>query len=108
MNKEIKNLAMGAALTATTLTANAQVQKPANDDILPEPTRTEPLKLIEPELPIESVDRTPVVFENQDSKLKLSGILFQPRNRKADDKLKAVVVQVLCTAPRSSHRATTP
>lgn len=92
MKKEMKQLAMGAALTATTLTGYAQVEVPANDDILPEPARTQPLKLIEPELPIESVDRTPVVFENEDSKLKLSGILFQPRNRKAGGKLKAVVV----------------
>lgn len=103
MKKEIKNLAMGAAMAAATLTANAQVQKPANDDILPEPARTEPLKFIEPELPIESVDRTPVVFENQDSKLKLSGILFTPRkngpaqgtapaNERKNSKLKAIIV----------------
>lgn len=90
--KEIKNAAMGQGLSTMALTANAQVERPANDDILPEPTRTEPLKLIEPELPIESVDRTPVVFENEQLRLKLSGILFLPRNRKAEDKLKAVIV----------------
>lgn len=86
MKKEMKQLAMGAALTATALTGYAQVEMPANDDIHPEPARTQPLKLIEPELPVESVDRTPVAFENGDSKLKLSG------NRKAGGKLKAVVV----------------
>lgn len=103
MNKDINNLAMGAVLTATTLTGNAQVEVPANDDILPEPTRTEPLRLIEPELPIESVDRTPVVFENEDLHLKLSGTLFTPRkdgpaqgkapaNGRENSKLKAVIV----------------
>lgn len=92
MKKEIKDLTMSATLTATTLSGYAQVEVPVNDDILPEPTRTDPLKLIEPELPIESVDRTPVIFENKDLKLKLSSILFQSRNRKTGDKLKAVIV----------------
>lgn len=31
-----------------------KITKPVSDDILPEPTRTEPLKLIEPELPKEA------------------------------------------------------
>lgn len=30
-----------------------EIARPINDGILPEPIRTEPLKLIEPELPIE-------------------------------------------------------
>lgn len=93
MKNSIKNLAMSLGLLAMTLTVNAQVNThPATDDMVPEPTRTEPLKLIEPELPIENVERTPVVFENKDLKLKLSGILFQPCNRKAGEKLKAVIV----------------
>lgn len=92
MKKEIKNAAVGLGLSAVALAANAQVVKPANDDILPEPQHTEPLKLIEPELPIERVDRTPVVFQNEELKLRLSGILFLPRNRKTTEKLKAVIV----------------
>lgn len=93
MKNSIKNLAMSLGLLAMTITANAQVNThPTSDDLVPEPNRTEPLELIEQNLPIENIDRTPVVFENKDLKLKLSGILFQPLNRKAGQKLKAVVV----------------
>lgn len=70
---------------------------PKDDNILPEPSRNEPLKTIEAELPIENVDRTPVVFENKDLKLKLSGILFTPRmspslRESRGGSLKAVII----------------
>lgn len=78
--------------SVATKTLSANVQRVTNDDILPEPVRTEPLKLIEPELPIERVDRTPVVFENKELGLKLSGILFTPRDKKADGRLAAVII----------------
>ena len=42
--------------------------------------------------PIERADRTPVVFKNQDSGLQLAGIVYRPRNRKADAKLPMVIV----------------
>ena len=42
--------------------------------------------------PIERVDRTPVVFKNQDSGLQLAGIVYRPRNRKADAKLPMIIV----------------
>lgn len=86
----IRKMALGMAVAASALTAEAQ--QVTNDNILPEPTRTEALKTIEDELPIESVARTPVVFENKDLKLKLSGILFRPRDSKSGEKLKAVIV----------------
>lgn len=44
-------------------------------------------------LPIDKINFTPVVFENQDSKLKLSGLVFTPKNMKPDEKLPAVIVQ---------------
>ena len=43
--------------------------------------------------PVEQITFTPVVFENKDSHLKLAGIVYAPRNMKADDKLPAVIVQ---------------
>ena len=36
--------------------------------------------------PIERVDRQPVVFQNQDSKLWLAGIVYRPLQRRADEK----------------------
>ena len=42
--------------------------------------------------PIEKVDRTPVVFKNDDSGLMLAGIIYRPRNRKPDEKLPAIVI----------------
>ena len=42
--------------------------------------------------PVERVDRTSVVFKNQDSGLKLAGIVYRPRNRKADAKLPMIIV----------------
>lgn len=42
--------------------------------------------------PIEKVDRTPVIFVNQDSGLNLAGIIYRPRNRKDTDKLPAIIV----------------
>lgn len=49
------------------------------DQVVVEPVRTEPLRTIKDELPIEETDRRPVVFENKELKLRLSGILFLPR-----------------------------
>jgi len=43
--------------------------------------------------PLEEFDSTPVVFENQDSHLKLAGIVYTPANMPADAKLPALVVQ---------------
>lgn len=43
--------------------------------------------------PIDKIDFTPVVFKNQDSKLKLSGIVFTPKNMPESAKLPAVIVQ---------------
>lgn len=48
------------------------------------------LKIAKP--PIERVARTPVVFENQDSGLKLAGIVYRSRTMKEGEKLPAVVV----------------
>ena len=42
--------------------------------------------------PIERVDRQPVVFQNQDSKLWLAGIVYRPRQRRADEKLPLVII----------------
>ncbi len=42
--------------------------------------------------PIEKVDRTPVVFKNEESGLMLAGIIYRPRNRKPDEKLPAIVI----------------
>ena len=44
------------------------------------------------EAPIERVDRMPVVFENQDSGLKLAGIVFTPRGMDKSKKHPAVIV----------------
>lgn len=41
---------------------------------------------------IEKVNRTPVVFENEESGLKLAGIVYCPRGMKEDEKLPAVIV----------------
>lgn len=49
------------------------------DQVVVEPVRTEPLKTIE--LPIERVDRTPVVFTNKQLGLQLAGILFRPQGQ---------------------------
>ena len=43
--------------------------------------------------PVDEITFTPVVFENEDSHLKLAGIVFEPRNKKEGEKLPAVVVQ---------------
>lgn len=43
--------------------------------------------------PIDKINFTPVVFENEDSKLKLAGIVFTPKDVKQDEKLPAVLVQ---------------
>lgn len=48
------------------------------------------LKVAKPN--IEKVDRTPVVFENEETGLKLAGILYRPRNRKEGEKLPAIVI----------------
>ena len=42
--------------------------------------------------PIERVDRQPVVFQNQDSKLWLAGIVYRPHQRRADEKLPLVII----------------
>ena len=42
--------------------------------------------------PIERVDRTPVVFENQYTGLHLAGIVYRPRNRQADEKLPTIII----------------
>ena len=42
--------------------------------------------------PIERVDRQPVVFQNQDNGLWLAGIVYRPRNRRADEKLPLIIV----------------
>ena len=42
--------------------------------------------------PIERVDRQPVVFQNQDSKLWLAGIVYRPRQRRANEKLPLVII----------------
>lgn len=76
-------------LAALSLTAQAQIAT-SGDGLVPEPTHTEPLKTIT--LPIERVDRTPVVFENRQLGLKLAGILFRPRTLQTDKKLKAVII----------------
>lgn len=60
------------------------------DQVVVEPVRTEPLKTIE--LPIERVDRTPVVFTNKQLGLQLAGILFRPQGRKSNERLKTVIV----------------
>lgn len=62
----------------------------SSDQVVAEPVRTEPLKTIE--LPIEKVDRTPVVIDNRELGLKLAGILFRPRERKPDTRMRAVIV----------------
>ena len=51
------------------------------------------LKIAKP--PIEKVDRTPVVFKNEETGLMLAGIIYRPRNRKEGEKLPAVVIAVL-------------
>lgn len=48
------------------------------------------LKIAKP--PIEKVSRTPVVFENEDSGLKLAGIVYRPRAMNEGERLPAVVV----------------
>ena len=48
------------------------------------------LKIARPN--IEKVSRTPVVFENEESGLKLAGIIYKPRTMKEGDKLPAVVI----------------
>ena len=48
------------------------------------------LKIAKP--PIEKVDRTPVVFKNEETGLMLAGIIYRPRNRKEGEKLPAVVI----------------
>lgn len=72
--------------------ANPKESPVSSDQVVVEPVRTEPLRTIKNELPIEKTDRTPVVFENKQLKLALSGILYRPRIRKVTDKLKAVIV----------------
>ena len=42
--------------------------------------------------PIERVDRTPVVFENQYTGLHLAGIVYRPRNRKDGAKLPTIII----------------
>ena len=42
--------------------------------------------------PIERVDRQPVVFQNQDSELWLAGIVYRPRQRRADEKLPLIII----------------
>lgn len=48
------------------------------------------LKIARPD--IEKVSCTPVVFENEESGLKLAGIIYKPRTMKEGDKLPAVVI----------------
>ena len=43
--------------------------------------------------PIDKINFTPVIFENEDSKLKLAGIVFTPKDVKQNEKLPAVLVQ---------------
>lgn len=50
----------------------------------------ETLNVIKP--PIEQVDRTPVVFTQQENGFKLSGILYRPRTWKQGERLKAIIV----------------
>jgi hypothetical protein len=42
--------------------------------------------------PIERVDRTPVVFENQYTGLHLAGIIYRPRDRKDGEKLPTIII----------------
>ena len=55
-----------------------------------EETKMSELKIAKP--PIEKVDRTPVVFKNEETGLMLAGIIYRPRNRKEGEKLPAVVI----------------
>lgn len=43
--------------------------------------------------PVDEVNRTPVVFENIDSGLKLAGIVYTPKNMDENAKLPAIIVQ---------------
>lgn len=43
-------------------------------------------------VPIEQVDRTPVVFTQEENGFVLSGILYRPKNRLKNQKLKAIIV----------------
>ncbi|KRN98861.1 alpha/beta hydrolase [Companilactobacillus kimchiensis] len=50
-------------------------------------------KIVAIKAPLEEYNSTPVVFDNEDSGLKLSGIVYTPVNMKADAKLPGLVVQ---------------
>ena len=47
-------------------------------------------KIVRP--PIERVDRTPVVFKQQENGFTLAGILYRPRTGKPGEKLRAIIV----------------
>lgn len=44
-------------------------------------------------VPVNEINRTPVVFENVDSGLKLAGIIYTPKNMDKNAKLPAIIVQ---------------
>jgi fermentation-respiration switch protein FrsA (DUF1100 family) len=77
--KKIILLTMTLVMGMTSLSAQNQADEIAEE-----------LKIVK--APIEKVDRTPVVFKQQENGFILAGILYRPRNRKPNEKLKAVIV----------------
>ena len=70
-------LLAGALLSSATITAQTTVGK-------------ENLEVSK--APIEKVDRTPVVFTQQENGFVLAGILYRPRTWKQGERLKAIIV----------------
>jgi len=85
-NMIIKNILLAGALLIASTAMTAQetnMDKPSNN-------MTENLKVAK--VPVEKVDRTPVVFKQRENGFTLAGILYRPHTWKQGEKLKTIIV----------------
>lgn len=91
MKRFFKVLSLITILSITLLSCSKQESNEIIKNEMGEKTAMENFKVAKP--PVDEITFTPVIFENKDSKFKLAGTIYAPKDMKDTDKLPAIVLQ---------------